>query len=164
MFEKIQLMTLMFIGDLKAKRDERGATAVEYGLMVALIAAVIVATVGLLGTALDTKFQDRAHRDRRPPAELAPTHRCAAVPHRRVAPPLRTIPSTAKEAFDAPQDPRSRRLARRRGPEDERATSAAPPRSSTRSWSASSQPSSRSSVGCSGSGSTAVPQGLAGFP
>ena len=57
MLEKIQFMTLMFIGDLKAKRDERGATAVEYGLMVALIAAVIVTTVGLLGTALDTKFQ-----------------------------------------------------------------------------------------------------------
>ena len=57
MIEKIQFMTLMFIGDLKAKRDERGATAVEYGLMVALIAAVIVTTVGLLGTALDTKFQ-----------------------------------------------------------------------------------------------------------
>ena len=45
MLEKIQFMTLMFIGDLKAKRDERGATAVEYGLMVALIAAAIVVTV-----------------------------------------------------------------------------------------------------------------------
>lgn len=31
MFDKIQLMALMFIGDLKARRDERGATAVEYG-------------------------------------------------------------------------------------------------------------------------------------
>ena len=40
MLEKIQIMTLMFIDYLKAKRDERGATAVEYGLMVALIAAV----------------------------------------------------------------------------------------------------------------------------
>jgi pilus assembly protein Flp/PilA len=29
--------------------DERGATAVEYGLMVALIAAAIVGTVALLG-------------------------------------------------------------------------------------------------------------------
>jgi pilus assembly protein Flp/PilA len=29
--------------------DERGATAVEYGLIVALIAAVIVGTVALLG-------------------------------------------------------------------------------------------------------------------
>ena len=36
--------------------DERGATAVEYGLMIALIAAVILTTVGLLGTELNTKF------------------------------------------------------------------------------------------------------------
>ena len=31
-------------------KDEEGATAVEYGLMVALIAAVIVAIVTALGT------------------------------------------------------------------------------------------------------------------
>ncbi len=30
-------------------KDEEGATAVEYGLIVALIAAVIVVTVGTLG-------------------------------------------------------------------------------------------------------------------
>ncbi len=34
---------------LGIRRDERGASAVEYGLMVAGIAAVIVATVFLLG-------------------------------------------------------------------------------------------------------------------
>jgi len=37
-------------------RDDRGATAVEYGLIVALIAAVIIVTVGLLGTAVDNAF------------------------------------------------------------------------------------------------------------
>ncbi len=36
--------------------DEQGATAVEYGLMIALIAAVILTTVGLLGTELNNKF------------------------------------------------------------------------------------------------------------
>lgn len=36
--------------------DEQGATAVEYGLMVALIAAVILGTVALLGGELNTKF------------------------------------------------------------------------------------------------------------
>jgi pilus assembly protein Flp/PilA len=36
--------------------DEQGATAVEYGLMIALIAAAILVTVGLLGTELNTKF------------------------------------------------------------------------------------------------------------
>ncbi len=36
--------------------NEQGATAVEYGLMVALIAAVIVAIVGTIGTQLRTAF------------------------------------------------------------------------------------------------------------
>lgn len=49
MFEKIQFVTLMLVHDLKARRDDRGATAVEYGLLVALIAAVIVTMVGLVG-------------------------------------------------------------------------------------------------------------------
>jgi len=35
---------------------ERGATAVEYGLLVALIAAVIVAVVATLGTKINTAF------------------------------------------------------------------------------------------------------------
>jgi len=39
------------------RRDDRGATAVEYGLLVALIAAVIVAVVALLGTQISTAFQ-----------------------------------------------------------------------------------------------------------
>jgi len=38
------------------RRDERGATAVEYGLMVALIAAVIVGVVTTLGSKLGTLF------------------------------------------------------------------------------------------------------------
>lgn len=37
-------------------RDERGATAVEYGLMVALIAAVIIIAVTAIGTNLSTLF------------------------------------------------------------------------------------------------------------
>lgn len=37
-------------------RDDKGATAVEYGLMVSLIAVAIITTVGLLGTQLDTMF------------------------------------------------------------------------------------------------------------
>ncbi len=37
-------------------RDESGATAVEYGLMVALISAVIVTTVTTLGTKVKTSF------------------------------------------------------------------------------------------------------------
>ena len=37
-------------------KDEEGATAVEYGLMVALIAAVIVAIVTTLGTNIRDAF------------------------------------------------------------------------------------------------------------
>ena len=37
-------------------RDERGATAVEYGIMVALIAAVIIAVVAAIGTKLNVAF------------------------------------------------------------------------------------------------------------
>ena len=58
MLEKLQFMTIMLINDVKAKRDERGATAVEYGLMVALIAVVIIAAVTTLGTNLNSKFTE----------------------------------------------------------------------------------------------------------
>jgi pilus assembly protein Flp/PilA len=37
-------------------REEKGATAVEYGLLVGLIAVAIIVTVGLLGTKLNTLF------------------------------------------------------------------------------------------------------------
>lgn len=39
------------------KEWERGATAVEYGLIVALIAAVIVGVVALLGGQIKTAFE-----------------------------------------------------------------------------------------------------------
>ena len=38
------------------RNDEEGATAVEYGLMVSLIAVAIIAAVGLIGTNLDEMF------------------------------------------------------------------------------------------------------------
>ena len=41
-------------------QDEAGATAVEYGLLVALIAVVIITAVTTLGTSLSTKFQSVA--------------------------------------------------------------------------------------------------------
>ncbi|WP_199907712.1 Flp family type IVb pilin [Nocardioides terrigena] len=49
----IQFLSLM----LNARRDdEKGATAVEYGLMVALIAVAIIGTVQALGGGLNTLF------------------------------------------------------------------------------------------------------------
>ena len=41
-------------------KDEEGATAVEYGIMVALIAIVIIAGVTLLGTNLKATFDSAA--------------------------------------------------------------------------------------------------------
>jgi len=40
------------------RRDDRGATAVEYGLIVGLIAAAIVVTVGMLGRRVEGAFQN----------------------------------------------------------------------------------------------------------
>ena len=45
---------------IAALRSDRGATAVEYGLMVALIAIVIIAAVTLLGGNLSTLFKSVA--------------------------------------------------------------------------------------------------------
>ena len=47
-------ITLMLAG---RKDDEKGATAVEYGLLVALIAAMIVTVLLLLGPELVATFQ-----------------------------------------------------------------------------------------------------------
>ena len=38
------------------RTEEEGATAVEYGLMVSLIAVVIITAVALIGTNLDLMF------------------------------------------------------------------------------------------------------------
>lgn len=41
---------------LELKTDRRAVTALEYGMIAALIAAVIVGTVATLGTQLNTAF------------------------------------------------------------------------------------------------------------
>lgn len=41
---------------IAALRSDRGATAVEYGLMVGLIAVVIIGVVGVLGGKVSTLF------------------------------------------------------------------------------------------------------------
>lgn len=45
---------MQFIG--RFIREEEGTTAVEYGLMLALISAALIAAVQLLGTNLMTRF------------------------------------------------------------------------------------------------------------
>lgn len=57
LFEKRKQMT-KFISKFVA--DESGATAIEYGLIAALIAVVIIATITTLGTNLKATFNEVA--------------------------------------------------------------------------------------------------------
>jgi pilus assembly protein Flp/PilA len=55
----LQLMTGVqtWFADFKLRaQDERGATAVEYALMVALIAVVIIGAVAFIGKSANDKF------------------------------------------------------------------------------------------------------------
>ena len=57
MFLRLYTGTQIWWTDLKSRaREEGGATAVEYALMVALIAAVIITAVTTLGNNASTKF------------------------------------------------------------------------------------------------------------
>ena len=53
----LDLVRIQLAGRIKS---ERGASAVEYGLLVALIAIIIIAAVTLLGTHLSDVFQKTA--------------------------------------------------------------------------------------------------------
>lgn len=53
----LMVSMLAFVAGVKDRfSSEKGATAVEYGLLVALIAAVIVVVVGLLGGKINSAF------------------------------------------------------------------------------------------------------------
>ena len=41
----------------KIRKNESGATAIEYGLIAALIAVVLIGSLTALGTNIDTKFK-----------------------------------------------------------------------------------------------------------
>jgi pilus assembly protein Flp/PilA len=52
------MISLVAFAQDRLQREEKGATAVEYGLMVGLIAVVIIGAVTLLGTELKDMFTD----------------------------------------------------------------------------------------------------------
>lgn len=53
----LMVSMMAFVAGVKDRfSSEKGATAVEYGLLVALIAAVIVVIVGTLGGQINTAF------------------------------------------------------------------------------------------------------------
>jgi pilus assembly protein Flp/PilA len=45
---------------LRFVKDESGATAIEYGLIAALISVVIIVVLGNIGTGLNAKFTEVA--------------------------------------------------------------------------------------------------------
>jgi pilus assembly protein Flp/PilA len=57
MLDKLQHLGAMIVALTAREKNEKGATATEYGLLVALIAMIIVFGVGMFGTALDGWFQ-----------------------------------------------------------------------------------------------------------
>jgi pilus assembly protein Flp/PilA len=50
--EKAKQLVMDFV------KDEEGATAIEYGIMIALISAALIGTISLIGGKLLTAFQD----------------------------------------------------------------------------------------------------------
>jgi pilus assembly protein Flp/PilA len=54
------------IRGLRTRRDERGASAVEYGLLIALIAAVIVVATFLFGGMVRAQFTHTCERYQEP--------------------------------------------------------------------------------------------------
>jgi pilus assembly protein Flp/PilA len=52
------LTTLVFVAQQRLGKATKGATAVEYGLLVALIAGVIILVVTTLGTQIQATFQN----------------------------------------------------------------------------------------------------------
>jgi pilus assembly protein Flp/PilA len=62
MFDKMFASLMILRGSLveRLDRNEEGASMVEYGLLVALIAVIVAVGAGILGGAIDTLFQDVA--------------------------------------------------------------------------------------------------------
>jgi pilus assembly protein Flp/PilA len=67
---------LDFIRTITARRDEDGASAVEYGLLVAGIAALIVAVVFLFGGMISDVFNDTCATVQADGAAVAPGTNC----------------------------------------------------------------------------------------
>jgi pilus assembly protein Flp/PilA len=64
---KLYVSLYSFLQQPLPRRDDRGVTSVEYGLMVALIAVVIAVTVALLGNNLKALFNNVAGTVNPPP-------------------------------------------------------------------------------------------------
>jgi pilus assembly protein Flp/PilA len=56
------MMKNLFLGMQRFLKDEEGVTAIEYGLIAALIAVVIITAVQLVGTNLNEVFNEVADK------------------------------------------------------------------------------------------------------
>jgi pilus assembly protein Flp/PilA len=56
------MLTKLYVNARTWAESEEGATALEYGILVALIALIIIAGVGLFGTNLNRFFNNIAGR------------------------------------------------------------------------------------------------------
>lgn len=58
----LMVSMVSFIAGVKNRieSDEKGATMVEYGIMVALIAVIVIAAIGPLGIEIRTMFENVA--------------------------------------------------------------------------------------------------------
>ena len=64
----IQYLRIMLAPYLPDRDEERGASAVEYGLLLAGIAAIVILAVALLGPAIGDLFRGTADSVDTPPA------------------------------------------------------------------------------------------------
>jgi pilus assembly protein Flp/PilA len=60
MLDRLQHLSAMIVALTTREKDEKGATATEYGLLVALIAMAIILGVTAFGGALNQWFTDLA--------------------------------------------------------------------------------------------------------
>jgi pilus assembly protein Flp/PilA len=51
------MITRLYVWLQTVRDEERGATAVEYGMLVALIAAVVIGTIALLGPVVNNLYE-----------------------------------------------------------------------------------------------------------
>ena len=99
MFLRLYTGVTTWWNDLKARAaEEGGATAVEYALMVALIAVVIIAAVAFIGKSASQPVQHRGRRGRRRELE-----------HRATGPPAAQFPGGSCRGSEGPADEREAR-------------------------------------------------------
>ena len=103
LFQTLHTLSYVVADRLKTVKEEKGASAIEYAILVACIAAIVIAAVALLGTKIKSLFDGitlsstptAASGTRggvlRRPAAGRPHHpqnqECTRVRHARTAPP-----------------------------------------------------------------------------